>query len=91
MEMRGCENFRTFAVVGRNVSGVLPDGTLVAITSCPRGGRAHWLAQVLSRHQPMKRAIQRLIDVAERWDEMTVEARAESVAGAEKMLCWRPR
>ena len=26
MEMRGCENFRTFAVVGRNVSGVLPDG-----------------------------------------------------------------
>lgn len=91
MKMRGCENFRTFAVVGRNVSGVLPDGRLVAITSCPRGGRAHWLAQVLSQHQPMKRAIQRLIDVAERGDEMTVEARAEIVAEAEKLLCWGPK
>ena len=39
----------------------------------------------------MKRAIQRLIDVAERGDEMTVEARAEIIAEAEKMLCWRPR
>lgn len=90
MKMYGCENFRTFAAVGNIVNGVLPDGTYVPVAAA-RAGRAHWLAQVLSRHQPMKRAIQRLIDVAERGDEMTVEARAEIIAEAEKMLCWRPR
>ena len=88
--MYGCENFRTFAAVGSSVNGVLADGTYVQVAAA-RAGRASWLAQVLSRHQPMKRAIQRLIDVAERGDEMTVEARAEIIAEAEKMLCWRPR
>lgn len=90
MKMYGGENFRTFAAVGSIVNGVLPDGTYVQVASA-RAGRASWLAQELSRHQPMKRAIQRLIDVAERGDEMTVEARAEIIAEAEKMLCWRPR
>lgn len=90
MPMLGCENFRTFAVVGRNVNGVLPDGRQVAITSCPREGRAHWLAQVLSQHQPMKRALVKLIAIVESSDAYTVEARAKAVCEAERLVCWRP-
>lgn len=90
MSMYGCENFRTFARVGSCVNGVLPDGTYVPIAGA-RPARAGWLAQVLAQHQPMKRAIQRLIDVAERGDEMDVKIRAEIVAEAEKLLCWGPK
>lgn len=90
MKMYGCENFRTFAAVGSSVNGVLPDGTYVPVASA-RAGRASWLAQVLAQHQPMKRALQRLIDVAERGDELDVDVRAEIVAEAEKLLCWGPK
>ena len=90
MEMRGCENFRTFAAGGGSVNGVLPAGTYVPVAAA-RAGRASWLAQVLAQHQPMKRALQRLIDVAERGDGMDVDVRAEIVAEAEKLLCWGPK
>ena len=90
MEMYGCENCRTVAAGGGSGSGVLPDGTYVPVAAA-RAGRASGLAQVLAQHQPMKRALQRLIDVAERGDGMDVDVRAEIVAEAEKLLCWGPK
>lgn len=88
--MYGCEHFTTFASSGGSVYGVLPDGKMVEITSVPRERRAHWLAQVLSQHQQMKRHISKLIELVEHGDKYTAENRASILSDAEKFLCWRP-